>query len=169
MNNYTMPLASCILMSIVSAPLAAEAPQKLWSKTITASYSTSVPIEGGNGIKYASSRTTRLIYVSGTGRIFERFSRVGRSGAHSADREPGVNQWRFAGGKLIATMPLTQGAITLQIGFSPDFGSCTVSGVVGHEAGKPLQWKGLDNRMYTAAGPNTVSGESCSIADGNGL
>jgi hypothetical protein len=168
MSQYKIPAVVCILM-FASPSLAAGVPAQLWGKTISVSFTASSPTTGARGPTVGSRNVELHIYVSSAGRIFERAAAVARTGAGAKDYAPEGSGWRFAGQKMVKSTRSISGASLLQISFDAGFGSCTFSGIIGHESGKAFKWKGLNGTEYEATGPSTISAERCSIAAGNGL
>lgn len=148
----------------------ANAPQAALNKTVRASFSMSVPAKGSDGSTISGNRQVqRTIYVSSQGRIFNRHNdQEGRNTA-SKDRGPGVANMRFSGSKLIGVAQHESGATQLVISFSSDYRSCTIDVVAGADGGKALQFKGLNGVIYTTTGKPQISGQSCSVSDGNSL
>jgi hypothetical protein len=169
MNNCAAAAIVCIFVSVTSPSLASGAPPQLLGKTISVSYTASVPIQSRGRSSLASRNVDMRIYVSSAGRLFERTVHEAVTGYLARNNAPGQGLWRFVGGSLVKSAPAVSGAVRLQISFDSNFGSCTFSGIMGHEAGKAYRWKGLDGIDREATGPGTFSAERCSIAAGNGL
>jgi len=148
----------------------AAAPAELLNRTITVSYTVTIPGEAEDGTRVPGIRnTTRTIYVSTAGRIFARVTRQdGRLAAtkEAAPNEP-ANTLRFVGSQMVGVMPFIRGASQMTISFGPGAQSCSASLVVGKDAGQALTWKGVNGRTYRAIGPASVSNVSCSVAPGN--
>jgi hypothetical protein len=168
-------LITCCMAALVSPSVAAEAPARLWGKTISASYVSSTPYISSEGRGVGSRTVARLIYISTEGRIFVRATHRGITQEGPAARalvretEPGQGNWEFVGGSLVTSSQTISGAVRVEIRFDSTFQSCSVSGVIGHESGQPYKWKGLNGRQYEAAGPGRISGGRCSISSGNAL
>lgn len=169
MNSCSVAAIVCIFVSIASPSLAAGAPPQLLGKTISASYTASVPIQSRGRSSIASRNVHVRIYVSSAGRIFERTIHEAVTGYLARNNAPGEGLWRFVGGSLVKSAAAVSGAVRFQISFDSNFASCTLSGIMGHEAGKAYRWKGLDGIDREATGPGTISAQSCSVAAGNGL
>jgi hypothetical protein len=166
-------LCFSILMGALcpKAPLAANgAPAQLLNKTINIAYSVNVTFKTPSGRVLNSARhTSATIYVSNLGRVFARQMAAQASGraSEASDKGPGETTMRFQNGALVGVIPRTSGAVQVTVSFSSGFQSCTVEVLVGKENGKPYKWTGLDGVPYEAVGPITVSGQSCSIKEGN--
>jgi hypothetical protein len=170
MKIYFAPVLVTVLIFTVSPSRAERFPAQLLGKTIKGSYVLSIPIMGRRGPIVATRQVTGSIYISSAGRIFARTETRANNGETSfRERAPGASSWRFIGGKLVSTHQSISGAVELQISFDPSFQSCTGSGIIGRENGKPYQWTGLNGDKYQATGPGTISEGSCSITTGNGL
>jgi hypothetical protein len=160
---------AALLLSIGNAS-AASAPPQLHNKTIRISFSVSIEARAQDGTMTKVPRSVdRVIYVSTKGRVFVRSSR--RAGRYSseAERGPGVTSgsFRFSGNRMIGTMRFISGAGQLTVTFNPTFTGCTAEGILGHEAGKAFTFKGLNGKTYTALGRPNISGQTCSVSDGN--
>ena len=164
----------CCMIALISPSVAAEAPARLWGKTITASYISSTPFKSSEGTGVGSRTVARLIYISTEGRIFVRathrgITKNGLVGGMVRETEPGQGNWEFAGDSLVTSSQTLSGAVRVEIRFDPSFQSCSISGVIGHESGQTYKWRGLNGRQYEAAGPGRISGGQCSIRSGNAL
>ncbi len=151
---------------IGGAPHAAA--QQLLNKSVTISFSVTVPARGSDGSTQANARAvTRTYYVSSQGRVFARTDRrVGRR-SETTERAPGETNMRISGNSMVGVMPLPSGASQLTINFDPSGSSCTARVIMGAEMGKPIVYKGLNGMTYTQTGPTQVSGVSCSVRSGN--
>lgn len=145
------------------------APQGLLNKTVTVSMSVSIPGKGSDGSTPNPRQITRLIYVSGQGRVFVRATRtVGRM---SQEKEIGPGErpgtLRVTGDKIAGVLPLPSGAFQLTISFDPSFQSCNANVILGTDSGRPIVWKGLNGVTYTQTGKASVSTPTCSVSQGN--
>jgi hypothetical protein len=165
-------VASAALLFSASPTLAA--PAQLLNKSLTLSWTTSVMQRHPDGQEKGRQLSyNRTIYISSAGRLFERNqirSSTGMSG--KSELAPGAGQvmgqargLRFAGDQLIGNVAYASGALQYVVNFSG--GSCTVNVVLGRSGGK-MRAKGLDGQMYDVLS-TSVSGQSCSIRDGNAL
>ena len=151
-------------------PAWCQAPQQLYNKTIQINWSVSVVQEGGRTVPVAVSHT---VYVSSTGRLFQRSSRANRRGQKLSENAPGATRnsggeatgVRFSGNRLVGQTAFAQGARQFVATFDPSFSSCTVAVTFGREGGG-IKRIGIDGKMH-AIEKMTASGESCSIRDGN--
>jgi len=168
-----MRITTVVLIGLVGAlPRPANAtPSELLNKTITVSYTVSIPARGQDGSVVPGVRNaTRTIYISSAGRAFGRVSRQD-GGRYSETKEaaPGErgNTLRFEGEKLVGVMSFVSGAAQMAITFGQGGQSCDASIVLGRDNGKTLKWKGVNGVTYEATGPATVSNVRCSIRSGN--
>lgn len=172
-----LSLKACLIAALIevqAAPAYADAPRQLYNKTIQASWSVAVAKTGPEGQKKNVAVTVyHTIYVSSSGRLFERGSRGSKRGKKQTDNAPGaaVNAGgeatglRFEGSRLVGNTAFAQGARRFVVSFDPGFSSCSVAVMFGREGGG-LKRRGVDGVMYTIDSM-TVSGESCSIREGN--
>jgi hypothetical protein len=159
-------LAACLAQS----PAMAAIPSQLLNKTVTVSFTITVPAKTADGQAVSSSKAvSKVIYISGAGRIFAETSRRAGKKSERVERGPEVtgNAFRADGNRLVGTLAVGNGASQLTITFDGGFQSCTAQIVTGGQAGTPMTWKGLDGRMRTATGPATHSSPSCSVQAGN--
>jgi hypothetical protein len=158
------------LLLPVGGALAASAPPQLHNKTIRISFSVSVDARAPDGSRTTLPRSIdRVIYVSTKGRVFIRSSRRAGRNSSETERGPSVTSsaFRFAGNRMIGTMPFISGAGQLTVTFNSGFTGCTADAIIGHEAGKTFTFKGLNGKTYTALGRPNISQHSCSVSDGN--
>lgn len=153
------------------------APAQLLNKTVslrwTNSYQQRAPDGQEMGRQIASGRT---IYISSAGRLFERTTRSSDGGMkRRSDLGPGETQSaggvsksvRWAGDRLVGSVQFESGAAQYSVSFGAGFSSCSVDVVYGRSGGN-MRMKGLDGRIYEILS-STVSGQSCSVSDGNAL
>ena len=162
--------ATMIATCLAGSPALAAAPAQLLNKTVTVSFTISVPARTADGETVNSSRNVaKVIYISGAGRVFVETSRRAGRNSERVARGPEVTggSVRLDGNRLVGTVPVGNGASQLTITFDGGFQSCTAQLLTGGQAGRPMTWKGLDGRMRTATGPATHSSPSCSVQDGN--
>ncbi|MEZ5819339.1 MAG: hypothetical protein R3D82_00880 [Xanthobacteraceae bacterium] len=159
---------------VLAFPAYAQAPRALYNKTVQVSWSVAVSKTGPDGSKKNTSSTVyHTVYVSSTGRLFERASRANRKRKRQTDNAPGATQnaggeatgLRFEGNRLVGNTAFAEGARRWVVSFDPGFSSCTVAVTFGREAGK-LKRKGIDGVMYTIDSI-VPSAERCSIREGN--
>jgi hypothetical protein len=161
-------LAFLFLASLGQECLAA--PPQAINKTISVSFTVSIPARRPDGSTMVGTRaTTRQIYVSSQGRVFVRVSR--RAGRRFQEREAGPsegrNNFHFRGDRLVGVLQFRSGASQLSISIDPSGQSCQAQVIFGAEAGKPIVWKGLNGVMMTSTGKPTIGGVTCSIRSGN--
>ena len=163
-----------MILAVPAYPAFADAPRQLYNKTIQISWSVAVAETAPDGQKKnISIAVYRTVYVSTAGRMFERGSRSTNKRTKQTENAPGatVNAGgeatglRFEGNRLVGNTAFAQGARRFVATFDPGFSSCTVSVIIGREAGG-LKRKGVDGVMYTI-NSTSASGESCSIREGN--
>jgi hypothetical protein len=166
--------AIAALIGIQVCPASAEAPRQLYNKTVQASWSVSVAQTGPDGQKKnVAVAVYHTIYVSSSGRLFERGSRSTTKGKKQTDNAPGsttnaggeATGLHFEGSRLVGNTAFAQGARRYVVSFDPGFSSCSVAVTFGREGGG-LKRRGIDGVMYTIDSM-TASGESCSIREGN--
>ncbi len=172
-------LAPLILVALFIVPLSrahAAAPQQLYNKTIQINWTAQITEHGADGKTMTPQLSaSRTIYVSSAGRLFVRASRTNvRSGqSQGNDLAPGATRtnageargMRFEGNKLIAVVAFPQGAGQMVATFDASYASCNVDVVYGREAGG-MRRQGVNGVMYTIDSIS-VSGQSCSIREGN--
>lgn len=160
--------------SVLAAPALA-APPEVLNKTVTSTYSVTIPARGEDGREYpdATRQGGRIIYISSAGRLFVRATRRDSSRGGSASAvymlAPGdtYNTFRFEGSKLVGTLKMISGAAQLTISFGAGGTSCQTELIVGREGGKPLRWKGASGLTFEQTGPVKVSNQACRIENGN--
>ena len=164
-----MPLSMAAALLLPGGDASA-APAQLLNKTVTTSATFSVNAVADDGTNSTMPRTVqRTIYVSSKGRIFMRVSRSAGRGSDTRERSPeetGQNM-RFQGSKLVGVLKFPSGAAQMVVDFDAGFSSCTVNFLFGREGGQAIRFKGLNGKMYTQQGSFSVSGQSCSIREGN--
>jgi hypothetical protein len=161
-----------VLIGFACSPLSAiAAPVELLNKTVTVSYTVTIPAKGPDGtVRSGSRNATRTIYISSAGRAFGRVSRRDpRGDAETKEAGPGErgNTLRFEGSRLVGVMPFVSGAAQMSITFGAGGQSCDAAITLGRDSGQALKWKGVNGVTYEAAGQPTVSNVSCSIRAGN--
>jgi hypothetical protein len=173
MRARRLMVTSTVLLCSAAPTLAA--PAQLLNKSVTLNWTTSIMQRHPDGQEKARQIAfNRTIYISSTGRLFERLqmrSSAGMSGKF--ENAPGAAQvagqargLRFVGDQLVGNVAYASGALQYVVNFSGG-SSCTVNVVLGRSGGK-MRAKGLDGRMYDVLS-TSVSGQSCSVRDGNAL
>jgi hypothetical protein len=172
MKFYLMKLYLALGMAFfIAAPsFAAGAPAQLLGRTINVSFDMggSARTESGRVVS-ASRHVAQIIYISSAGRIFVRAAQNARTGSVVSERAPGETAWHFVNGRLIVQRTSISGAFMGQISFGSSFQTCDVSGIIGHEGGKPIFWRGLNGETFESVGPLSISDGTCSVSTGNGL
>ncbi len=173
-------LRLCSLMALgalllgYSVAACAEAPRPLFGKTIQISWTSSTVQRSADGQTINPQVAVNwTIYVSSAGRLFVRGARsVGRRGGQS-DIAPGATKnsggeptgVRLIGNKLVGNVAYTVGAVNFVATFDPNFRSCTLQVMYGREGGRMMR-RGVDGVMRQVQSV-TVSGQSCSVREGN--
>ena len=157
-----------LALAATVAGTAHAAPEQMLNKSVTVSFSMTIPARGSDGSTQANPRAiTRTFYISSQGRVFARADRRVGGRSETTERGPGEGNIRIAGNSLVGVMVLPSGASQITVNFDPSFSSCTAQVVMGAERGKPIVYKGLDGKTYTQTGPVQTSGVSCSVRAGN--
>lgn len=166
--------AIAALIGVQTGPASADAPRQLYNKTIQASWSVSMAQTGPDGQKKnVAVAAQHTIYVSSSGRLFERGSRASKRGRKQTDNAPDstinaggeATGLHFEGNRLVGSTAFAQGARRFVVTFDPGFSSCSVAVTFGREGGG-LKRRGVDGVMYSIDSMK-ASGESCSIREGN--
>ena len=173
MSKLTKAFILPVVVLVLTNSFASASPQQIQNKTITASWSLNNTLVAPNGKTVTGSvHQQRIIYVSSTGRIFVKASFSGPRGNNSAELAPGApaaggraRNVSLQNGRLVGIAELDGGrAGRMEIRFDQSFSSCTVSVIVGRSTGKVIiQRHGMTLEIVS----QRVSGESCSIRDGN--
>src|SRR5262249_12281544 len=141
------------LLAVCAATPAWAAPAALLNKSITVSYSTTIPGKTADGRQVTGTRaSTRTIYISSAGRIFGRVARRDGNASETKDRAPGENTYRFVGDKLVGVMQFQSGASQMTISFDPSGQSCSASIVAGRDSGRAIRWRMVDGSVREATG-----------------
>jgi hypothetical protein len=162
--------ASLWVWAMLLAGAAHAAPAELLNKSVTVSYTVSIPGVKADGTAVSGTRAvTRTIYISSAGRVFARVDRRDGRDSERKDAGPGssANTLHFVGNKLVGVMRFPSGAAQMTISFDPSGQSCSASAFAGREGGQQLRWKGVDGAMRQGTGPATITVSSCSVAAGN--
>jgi hypothetical protein len=173
MNRWlALAQSSAVALLLCTFGSAAQAaPAQLYNKSITIDFSVTVPAKMPDGTAASPGRRVhRVIYISSQGRLFQKVSKVAKGGQMQGESGPdsgGGGGMHFAGNTLVGFAQLISGANQVTISFDPSFTSCTVDVITGSEGGKARVWKGLNGVTFTATGKPMVSGNSCSIREGN--
>ena len=169
-------LAAVTLLAVPLSPALGAAPQQLYNKTVQLNWTAQITEHGADGKTITPQLSaSRTIYISSAGRLFVRASRTNTKSGQSKinDLAPGATTtsdgeargMRFEGNKLIAVVAFLQGAGRLVAAFDGSYSSCSVDITYGREAGG-MRRQGVNGVMYTVDSIS-VSGQSCSIRDGN--
>jgi hypothetical protein len=174
-----------VLVLIPRSARAGKAPVALYNKSISLSW-----IET-RGQKFTDGRTNvrlvtvrRGIYISSKGQMFQRMSRTmtdlrGRPKAEGAKstapdgsaikaiKNSYTNAYQFSGRTMSSVAQYESGARLVTVSFDEGFRRCSIEIVHGKEQGAPgLVMHGIKGDL-TLLTSISISGESCSIEDGN--
>jgi hypothetical protein len=173
MSRSCFPTAVLMLMGSLS--YAQAAPQQLLNKTIVFSFTNSGTLREPDGRIISRQRAFSYTdYISSTGRIFQRTSRLDGRRSRTADNEPDkprlaggeVHTNRFEGNKLVIMNSYAEGAVRMVVSFDSAFSTCTVDVVLGKQGGGTIRRRGLDGVMREILSSN-ITNQSCAIRDGN--
>ncbi len=172
------PLAifvAAIVVFLLSMADATAAPRQLYGKGIEIQYSVTATMETPRGPRRGSSHVSRTIYVSNTGRLFERGVWTKQGVTDVSDNAPGaaVNRageargMSFRGNELVAHIAYASGAGEMTIRFDPTFSTCEGSVRYGSEGGKAI-YRRVNGavRQLTSLQASSVS---CRVTAGNPL
>jgi hypothetical protein len=142
------------------------------NKTVLVSMTVSVSAKADDGSFATLPRNIqRTIYISSKGRVFSRTARQAGRNSTTKELAPGEGGggggYRLQGNTLIGVLKFQSGAAQMVVNFDAGFQSCSVKVVFGREGGQAIRFKGLNGKMYTQQGAFNVSGESCSVREGN--
>jgi hypothetical protein len=162
-----------VLLSITGA---SAAPRQLYGKGIEIQYSVTATIQTPRGPRSGSSNVSRTIYVSSTGRLFERAVWAQRGGGGNvSDNAPDAatnkageaRGMSFRGNDLVAHIAYASGAGQMTIHFDPTFSTCEGSVRFGSEGGKAIYRRvNGEVRQLTSLQASSVS---CRVTAGNPL
>lgn len=159
--------AGCVCLASLPAEAA---PAELLNKTVSVSYTVTIPGRASDGTTTVGSRNaTRTFYISSAGRVFGRVTRSDGRFAETREAAPGdpAHNLHFDGNKLIGVMPFVRGAAQMMVSFGPGGQTCDANIVIGREGSRTLSWIGVNGKTYEATGTGSVSNVSCSIRPGN--
>jgi hypothetical protein len=165
-----LPLSLWVTIGIAHA---ASLPSQAFGKTVTFTYTVSIPTKLPNGNIRTTSRTeTRTIYISSAGRMFLRNNRHNSANA-SETVEQGPDKTsgslRYADGAIVGAVMMVSGAYQCKIALDAGFQSCNATMIFGKSAGETTRkWKSVGGEMLESAGKGSVT-TSCSVATGNAL
>lgn len=162
-SNMLRIAISAVVFTAVSVASASAAPAALLNKTVHISYN--LYIASTDGAHYPPRSNTLTLYISSAGRVFAK--KVARAGRYGKERETVGGNYRFVGTKLIGTRHFGNGAGQILISFDRAFQSCSIEIAVGSEKGKRLEWTSLSGVKRTASGREVLSGQTCTIENGN--
>jgi len=174
-----IPIATLMVISTCRA-WAANAPSRLYGKTISVSSTENLMWRpaGAQVFTHREKTSHLIVYVSGSGRLFVRtwvqhggsavtvYEQVGASGRSNIG---GARTAQFAGRSLVTTTAFQGAATRHQIDFDANFGSCSVSIIVGKEAGAntSFQMRGMGGTSLVEIQSETHTNPTCSIEEGN--
>ena len=170
-------LISCALLAGVTA--ANSAPSQLYNKTVSIGWSVQNMVRDPDGKEHGGgSQISYLVYISSTGRLFERASRAIGSQRGTSESDPNAANTRngearglrFEGNHLVANRDYSgaggSGAMRAVVSFDPSYSTCTVNVTHGKDGGGAMKRKSLDGVVREILS-TTVTSTSCSIRDGN--
>lgn len=162
-----------VLLSMTGA---SAAPRQLYGKGIEIQYSVTATMETPRGPRSGSSKVGRTIYVSSTGRLFERSTVSGQPGGTTVSEnapDAATNKageargMSFRGNELVAHVAYASGAGQMTIRFDPTFSTCEGSVRFGSEGGKAIYRRvNGEVRQLTSLQASSVS---CRVTTGNPL
>ena len=158
-----------ILAVILSISPASAAPRELYNKAVRVEYTVTTSTGQHNTV----SSVSRTIYVSSTGRLFERHVISNRGGRRVYDNSPGapvnaggeVRGMSFRGNTLVATIAFVSGAGEMTVRFDPAFSSCEGTVSFGTERDRVMARRasGVTFQITSIKASNVT----CSITSGN--
>jgi hypothetical protein len=164
-----------ILLSIGGANAT---PRQLYGKGIEIQYTVTATVDTPRGPRSGSENVSRTIYVSSTGRLFERGVRSNRGGTEVSDNAPGAvankageaRGMAFRGSDLVAYIAYASGAGRMTIHFDPTFSTCEGAVMFGTEGGKMMARRDVgvrgEIRQLTSLQASSVA---CRVTSGNPL
>jgi hypothetical protein len=179
-NQYQQEEALPVFIAVIVAILlsitdASAAPRQLYGKGIEIQYSVTATMETPSGPRSGTSNVRRTIYVSSTGRLFERAAWAVPGGARVSDNAPDAatnkageaRGMSFRGNDLVAHVAYASGAGQMTIHFDPTFSSCEGSVRFGSEGGKAIYRRVKGQvRQLTSLQASSVA---CRVTAGNPL
>ena len=167
--RFALPLTFILTPACASA---AGVTSAALNKTVTISFVSSGMSTSSTGQqKGFNTSVTRVIYISGAGRLFMKHTasngRAQRGGEFDPENTSAGHggSFQFQGNKLVGVISYAGGARQITATFDPSFSSCTASVIEGAVGGK-MQRKGPNGEMFTLTGV-TTSSPSCSVQSGN--
>jgi len=171
-----LPVFTAVIIAVLlSITGASAAPRQLYGKGIEIQYSVTATMETPRGPRSGSSNISHTIYVSSTGRLFERAGWAMRGSTKVSDNAPDAATNRageargmsFRGNDLVAHTAYASGAGQMTIHFDPTFSTCGGSVRFGSEGGKAIHRRvSGEVRQLTSLQASSVS---CRVTAGNPL
>ena len=162
--------AALVALTASAAHAAGGAPQQLFDKTVTMSWTTSGTATSADGhSKPFTNANTRTVYISSAGRPFLRMNLSGTRASRGGDRGPddtGRGSVRFEPGKLVGVETFASGARQFIATFDGSYSNCTLSVVDAKAGNAAIMRRGPDGAMYKVENA-TTGGQSCAIQAGN--
>src|SRR5262245_57253198 len=116
-------LAAAAILVGAATPAVA---QGLLNKSVTVSFSITIPARGSDGSTQANPRAvTRTYYISSQGRVFARADRRVGKMQDSKEKGPGETNMRVSGNSMVGVIVFPSGAMQLTINFDPSGSSCS--------------------------------------------
>src|SRR5205085_7344809 len=125
-----LPVFAAAALVVLSPAVALAAPSELLNKTISISYTTTIPGKSPDGQTISGVRNAvRTVYISSAGRIFARVFRRDRDASATKEAGPGDtgNTLRFEGNKLVGVVQFVSGASQMIITWDASGGSCNAT------------------------------------------
>jgi hypothetical protein len=167
-----------IIAVFLSITVAKATPRQLYGKGIEIQYSVTATAETPRGPRTVASSVTRTIYVSTSGRLFERavWIKPGGLGTGVSDNTPGAatnkageaRGMSFRGSDLVAHVAYTSGAGRMTIHFDPTFSTCDGTVMFGSEGGGKTISRQINGEVHQAHSLQ-ASSVSCKVTAGNPL
>jgi hypothetical protein len=149
-NRLTLLATVCIVLMAVGAR-ASTPPRQLYGKGIRIEYTVATTVESERGPRDVVSSISRTIYVSSTGRLFERAVWSNKTGTKVSDNSPDASTNRsgeargmsFHGTSLVAHIGYALGAGQMTIRFNPSFSSCEGQAIYGTGGERKMARRGI--------------------------
>jgi hypothetical protein len=158
----------------VASAAAGAPPHQLYGKGIRIEYTVETVHAGNRGPHTVFSDIRRTVYVSSTGRLFERTFWSTRGGTRTGEHSPNTSRngageargMSFNGNALVANIAYASGAGQMTVTFDPSFSSCNGRVMFGKSGGQTMSRRGPDGQMHRILSIG-ASNFSCSVVSGN--
>jgi hypothetical protein len=163
---------------VPSVAIASAAPQQLYGKTITVSWTEDLMRRGAGEQTFTRKQHPRfaIIYISVSGRPFIRIHTVTRGQGGALDEQVGASGKTSIGGSqtadfkensLIVISAFQSGAQRVQIDFDANYESCTAGVIAGKEAGAKTYSRLNGVKQLVEIQSESTSSATCTIESGN--